>query len=151
EQGGALSGKAPFRLLRSIPGSRKNERGRCDEHRGNSDQHAQPRAAHFLFATLLLLVSSPDAPGATPSSASGSLGSFAEACWVALVSSRPARVITEAIKTIRKTKARLVSPMRMRCALLPGWYGIASTKLCPTSTICKRTTLTVNVASRRAR
>src|SRR5438270_1600960 len=108
----------------------------------HDDECAPAGADHFLFA-VLLLASSAEAPGAAPSSASGSLCSLAAACWAALLtSSRLARVTTEAINTMRKTTARLVRPMRMRCALLPAWYGIATQKLCPTSTICKATLLT---------
>jgi hypothetical protein len=74
------------------------------------------------LSLLLLFVWKRRAPGATPSSASGSLGSaLALPPLAALVgaSSRPERLMIEPSRTSRKAKARPVSPMRMRCALLP--------------------------------
>src|SRR5436305_13835769 len=81
------------------------------------DERARARTDHFL-ALLLLVVA--EAPGATPSSASGSLGSLAEACCAALTtSSRLDRLMIEPSRTSKNANARPVSPMRMRCALLP--------------------------------
>src|SRR5512146_1957827 len=102
-----------------------NNRDRC--RRGEHNCHEQdgeranPRPRHFVSLLLLLLVVS-DAPGATPSSASGSLGSLAVACCAAFaVSSWLDRLIAEAKSTMMKAAARPVSPMRMRCALVPAW------------------------------
>src|SRR3954454_440122 len=93
------------------------EDGCSDQQHENRCQRAPAGADHF-FALLLLVVS--EAPGATPSSASGSLGSFAAGCSAALVtSSRLERLIIEPNRTSRNAKARPVRPMRMRCALLP--------------------------------
>ena len=55
----------------------------------------------------------------------------------------------EPSSTRRKAKASPVSPMRMRWALLPAWYGMLSTKLCPTSTLCKRAPLTLTAPPQR--
>jgi hypothetical protein len=50
---------------------------------------------------------------------------LAAACCAALLtSSRLERLMIEPSKTSKKAKASPVSPMRMRCALLPAWYGI---------------------------
>jgi hypothetical protein len=53
----------------------------CEEKNKHGDEKAQSRRRHFLLAAMLLVVS--EAPGATPSSASGSLGSLLVACVTA--------------------------------------------------------------------
>src|SRR5690349_23674943 len=98
----------------------RGNRGEHNRHEQNGER-ANPRPRHFVSLLLLLLVVS-DAPGATPSSARGSLGSLAIACWAALaVPSWLDRLIADANSTMMKAAASPVSPMRMRCALLPAW------------------------------
>src|SRR4051812_24190752 len=92
---------------------------------GQSEDRALPRGHHLLderlFEAFVTLPPSA-APGATPSSASGSLGSFDTACSAALLTlSRLERLTIDPSKTRMNANARPVSPMRMRCALLPAW------------------------------
>ena len=66
------------------------------------------------------------APGATPSSASGSLGSFISAFCSAAVggaASRLDRLITVPRRISKKAKASPVSPMRIRWAVVPVLCG----------------------------
>jgi hypothetical protein len=92
----------------------QHESGTCAQRKGGGGQCAPLYSAHFFCVTLLLLLVS-EVPGATPSSAKGSLGSFAAACCAALEeSSWVERVTADAIKTMTKAAARPVSPMRIR-------------------------------------
>ena len=105
---------------RSFPARDGNGDGRPDHQDHCNKQRADPRPRH-LFALLLLFADSDD-PGATPSSASGSLAWLAEA-WPTLfaASSRVERVMAEKKSTMMNAAASPVRPIRIRCALLPAW------------------------------
>jgi hypothetical protein len=70
---------------------------------------------------LLLAVFELSPPGVTPNSASGSLASFVLAFAAFTLLSWLERFIAEAIRTMTNAAASPVSPMRIRCALLPTW------------------------------
>jgi hypothetical protein len=91
---------------------------------------------------MLALFTSSVLPGAMPSSASGSFGA-ASAAWLAVFTeaSSPEPLIADPSKTKTNAKARPVSPMRIRFALLPVWSTIGR-KLWLLCRQCKHFTLT---------
>ena len=135
---------------RGRPAQRKSQdAARCDE-RGQCRSSARRRAG-IISCSRCCCWCSPDAPGATPSSASGSLGSLAAACCAALERRRGSSSVmtSRAGRAGRRTRDRSA---RCECAARCCRAGTASRRrsYVPRSTICKHAPLTVRCRPQRA-